>query len=511
MTPTHLILFAFARTAVAQDMDTWELSSGWFRGEALQLVPGTVDAVGARHAGLALVVTEDPVVLRRADGETRPVLDRLAGFTVAGGLMLGEIMEVEVRLPLWVDAITNESAGFAPGDAALSALIPLVRPLGRRVGVVLQPRVAFPTGDAARFVGAPGVSGGAVAAVSAGWQRAGVTGNLGLDVAGEGLVSGLAVGSAVDAGVGGWLGATEALRIGAELDLRTYLAQPFSAETTPLEGHLFATWLAPKGMVAGVAGGTGLLAGVGAPSWRVAVTGGWRGGGAPADQDLDGIVDREDRCPEEAEDLDGRDDADGCPDRDDDGDGREDVVDACPLEAEDSDGVDDLDGCPDADPPADADGDGVVDGADPCPEVAGSEAGCPPEVVAPARPDGPTAEVVADRIEISERIFFETGSATLTAGSDLVVEAVARLLVAHPELARVEVAGHTDSVGDEGTNLRLSEARAQAVVSLLVASGVDPSRLQARGYGESVPLDSNRTADGQALNRRVEFVIGDGG
>jgi len=73
----------------------------------------------------------------------------------------------------------------------------------------------------------------------------------------------------------------------------------------------------------------------------------------------------------------------------------------------------------------------------------------------------------------------------------------------------VAVEGHTDSVGSDAYNQKLSERRAQAAVDYLVSQGVDASRLQPTGYGESKPMASNDTADGRAQNRRVDLVVTD--
>ncbi|MCB1733535.1 MAG: OmpA family protein, partial [Halieaceae bacterium] len=74
-------------------------------------------------------------------------------------------------------------------------------------------------------------------------------------------------------------------------------------------------------------------------------------------------------------------------------------------------------------------------------------------------------------------------------------------------LTQVEVQGHTDDRGDDTSNLRLSQRRAEAVVEYLVNNGVDAGRLTARGYGELVPIEPNETKQGRAENRRVEFKI----
>ncbi len=73
---------------------------------------------------------------------------------------------------------------------------------------------------------------------------------------------------------------------------------------------------------------------------------------------------------------------------------------------------------------------------------------------------------------------------------------------------RVEIQGHTDNIGSDAYNQKLSERRAQSVVTYLVQNfGIDISRLTAKGYGESKPIASNDNAEGRALNRRVQFFI----
>ncbi len=111
-----------------------------------------------------------------------------------------------------------------------------------------------------------------------------------------------------------------------------------------------------------LAGGTGLIAGAGTPLFRVIAGGAW----APVrmDTDGDGVDDSIDACPSEAEDMDGFEDEDGCPEADNDEDGLADAEDPCPNEAEDRDGFQDDDGCPDAD----NDGDNIPDGYDSCPD-----------------------------------------------------------------------------------------------------------------------------------------------
>lgn len=103
-------------------------------------------------------------------------------------------------------------------------------------------------------------------------------------------------------------------------------------------------------------------------------------------------------------------------------------------------------------------------------------------------------------------IFFEFDKSTLLQQSYFELLRLRTLLDAHPSM-RVEIRGHTDDRGSTQYNLRLSESRAQAVVDYLVGKGIDPKRLQAKGYGKSLPVDTNDTDEGRANNRRVEFKI----
>jgi outer membrane protein OmpA-like peptidoglycan-associated protein len=113
--------------------------------------------------------------------------------------------------------------------------------------------------------------------------------------------------------------------------------------------------------------------------------------------------------------------------------------------------------------------------------------------------------LLRERIRL-ERVFFSPGSAALLPASYPALDDAVRVLKSRPTL-RVEIQGHTDSVSSELFNIRLSQRRAEAVRNYLVMQGVEPGRLMARGYGESMPVGDNRTRAGRQLNRRIEFLI----
>ncbi|MBZ0238618.1 MAG: OmpA family protein [Deltaproteobacteria bacterium] len=294
--------------------------------------------------------------------------------------------------------------------------------------------------------------------------------------------------------------------------------------------------------------GMGLDSGYGAPPFRVLAAMRWTERKKPepppppppptpeppGDTDGDGILDPDDQCVTEAEDQDGFEDENGCPDLDDDQDGIPDATDQCKLDPEDQDGFEDENGCPDPD----NDQDGILDTADGCPMEAEDldgfedENGCPeadndkdgivdaddrcplePEVFngvddADGCPDtgGPTATVTGDQVEILERIEFDTNRAKIRRKSYKILDAVVGALNAHATL-RVRIEGHTDDKAAEGFNQTLSERRAEAVKAYLVKKGVAADRLETAGFGESRPRAEGTSAAARATNRRVEFVI----
>jgi outer membrane protein OmpA-like peptidoglycan-associated protein len=213
------------------------------------------------------------------------------------------------------------------------------------------------------------------------------------------------------------------------------------------------------------------------------------------DNDKDGIADKIDACPNDPEDRDNFEDDDGCPDADNDKDGLNDKIDKCPNDPEDTDGFEDDDGCPDID----NDKDGILDKDDKCPR----EPGVPPD----GCPKKYNLVVVTEKkIELKQTVFFDTNKATIKKVSFALLTEVAQAMKDNPTI-KVDVEGHTDSQGNDRFNLKLSQRRAESVKKFLVGKGVSSDRMRPKGYGENVPIADNRTADGRAQNRRVEFVI----
>jgi len=210
------------------------------------------------------------------------------------------------------------------------------------------------------------------------------------------------------------------------------------------------------------------------------------------DTDADGLDDTKDKCPAEAEDKDGFQDEDGCPDADNDADGAMDGLDKCPLQA----GPVENSGCPDTD----ADSDGVVDRMDNCPQEAGAKdnQGCKKKQL---------VVITKDQLKILDQVYFKTGKATLDKKSNKLLDNMAFVLKAHPEILKIRIEGHTDDVGDDAKNLTLSQQRAESVVAYLVKAGVEQARLEGQGFGETKPLVEGKTKKARAANRRVEFNV----
>lgn len=203
--------------------------------------------------------------------------------------------------------------------------------------------------------------------------------------------------------------------------------------------------------------------------------------GCEKDSDGDGVVDRLDECPGTAQGV--RVDERGC-EIDSDGDGVGDSRDRCPGTPAGAK-VDQY-GCE-----LDGDGDGVVDSKDKCPNTPAGKA-----------VDNSGCELATEYK--LERVNFEFDSAKLTADSTASLDAAVQILKRHSDL-KVEVAGHTDSVGNDDYNMGLSERRAQAVADYLIANGADAANITVKGYGETDPVADNGTEEGRAANRRVEL------
>lgn len=287
-----------------------------------------------------------------------------------------------------------------------------------------------------------------------------------------------------------------------ELNLATPTEAPFTfrdAESlkTPLELMLGARSTVAKNWSVLVALGRGLgESGYGREAFRLVLGVRYEFIAEP-DQDGDGIPDKDDGCPTVAEDKDGHDDADGCPEDepvlDSDKDGIPDKEDGCPEVA----GPGPLDGCPDKD------GDQIPDIADKCPDQMGPPElqGCPP----PEDEDPVVLE--SERLRIKNQILFEFGSNKIDPRSFPLLDEVAKVLAANPKVGPVLIEGHTDNVGPRLFNIDLSRRRAKAVEDYLIGKGIAKERLRSDGFGFDKPLVPNDSPINRAKNRRTEFRL----
>jgi len=246
--------------------------------------------------------------------------------------------------------------------------------------------------------------------------------------------------------------------------------------------------------------------------------------GCPIDTDKDGVADYKDKCPGTPTGI--RVDASGCP-VDTDKDGVTDDIDKC---ADTPSGVKvDEKGCP-----VDTDKDGVPDYLDKCPNDKGTVAnkGCPetkakpvvvepkPVVVVEPKPEPkpevkpePKPEVkpvvpiesITKEISILD-IPFEFGKDAISEANREMLDKVVAIIQANKDI-KVEVGGHTDNIGNETANMKLSLSRAEIVKAYLVFKGVEESRLTVKGFGMTMPVADNTTKEGRAQNRRTSFKV----
>jgi OOP family OmpA-OmpF porin len=240
---------------------------------------------------------------------------------------------------------------------------------------------------------------------------------------------------------------------------------------------------------------------------------------AAMDSDNDGVPDSMDKCPDTPKGASV--DAAGCP-RDSDGDGVPDYLDKCPNTPKgEKVGAD---GCPLV---SDSDGDGVVDSMDKCPDTpkgaSVDAAGCPLDSDGDGVPDyldkctntpkgakvdkDGCPEKLAEKVSIALLIEFDSGKADIKSKYEEQIKKVADFMTTYPETTAV-IEGHTDNVGKEASNVRLSTMRAESVRTYLIEKfGIAPERLITKGLGSSQPVADNATPEGRQKNRRITAVI----
>jgi large repetitive protein len=512
------------------------------------------------------------------------LVDGIVGIDLTGRFAIFDWWEMGLHFPVTQVPITTEIVGSSPtfgekvpygiGDIRIETRLRPLDPATKAIGLAANLFLTLPTGTSAAWMGRGKPGGGLRVAISQSWSRFHFAANLGYAFYPSATVSNLTTDDEFTYGLG--VGASilvDRLDINLEFDgsLTPGPAEKDGAERfgdgvhSPLEMLLSLRYKMKNGLSIHGGVGKGLTAGFGTPELRFLAGVSWGifrrfdydkdglvepedkcpkvaedadgfedSDGCPdPDNDADGILDFDDRCPDVAEDVDQFEDEDGCVDEDNDADGILDTDDACMLVPEDADGFEDEDGCPDPDndadgiadaddscpmeaetfdgwvdedgcPDPDNDGDGILDADDLCPDEAEVVNG---EKDEDGCPDDILAVRASEKIVILEKLYFASGKDRILRRSFPVLTAVGNILRDAPDILQVRIEGHTDSKGRDSYNQRLSQRRAEAVMRKLISEGIAAERLSAAGYGEARPVADNESNEGRERNRRVEFLI----
>ncbi|WP_309894145.1 OmpA family protein [Archangium sp.] len=546
-----------ASSPLSQSIDVQRYKPGPGATDILGVHGAKVDGHLGWHLGASVNYANNPLNFfdPRQDDFVYGLVAHQVTLDLMGSLSLWDRFELGVAVPVTYQASENDAVitpAFAEGVSGAGVgdlrLVPKARLLtagGFDLGLVVP--VLLPSAGGQGFRGGAGVS--ARPQLVGEWGNGNglrVVANVGANLQQEAQLRNLRTGNELMLALGAQVPLSE------KLALRANVAGAFGlndqdTEGRPLEVLAAVQYRLSKGLAAHVGGGPGLTRGYGTPGFRVFAGLDWTQPGErapaapppPADTDGDGIVDGQDSCPQVAEDKDGFQDTDGCPDENNDGDTLTDTQDKCPGEAETVNGFQDEDGCPDEKPAVDTDKDGLMDDQDKCPaqpedkDGFQDEDGCPdtdndkdgvpdwedqcplqPEVINGVKdedgcPDEGKSKVrlESSRILILDKVYFATSKDVILPKSFDLLQQVASVLKANPQIELLRVEGHTDNQGKDAANLNLSQRRASKVRSFLIKEGIAPERLESVGYGETKPVDTNKTAAGRENNRRVEFNI----
>lgn len=431
--------------------------------------------------GLFLNYANDQIVVRDGNDVLVRVLKDSVTADLVGSIGLFGFAELGVGLPVHVvydgDGYVNGPAVLQPhagvGDLRLVPKFALIRRITRaqRLQLGIGVPVTLPTGDPEQARGAGGLT--VAPKLLFAFHRSGI--GVGFDV---GYMfraehpANLPYGDAVTIEPWAAYAATDDLTLRVEVNAEKEVRAAIRGADFPVE---ILGGLDYRIGAVDLFGGAsfGVTDGIGAPAYRI-ITGiryryygdGGGGGGdyySGDDPDGDGVRGHRDRCPNQAEDEDGFEDWDGCPE-------------------------------------SDNDRDGIPDDDDECPDMPGDSAhdGCPARTY---------VKIVDGKIYIFGKVQFATGSARIDHRSEVVLDQVAAALRANPQVRHVRIDGHTDNIGGPEVNRQLATERSAAVKDALQHRGVSDARLSIRGVGEAQPIAPNSTKAGRAKNRRVEFII----
>lgn len=517
-------------------------------GELLQVESPFVGGRGEWEIGLNISYVSNPLQVTTM-GDTFNLVSSRTVFDLGLAFAFADRFEVGARMSTISQSGDDggqmvrglePGVGTAMGDALFHAKVALIP------GVALATNVTFPTATDDAFAGPGKIAANGSVLFGFAKKRLTATGNLGFGYQDKVVLGNITQGNRALFGAGGAFRATDSLWLSAEMFGAVAIGQRERDAASPLEGMLGLRYRATRAVGISAGLGTGLMRGIGAPALRGVIAFELAPNARavepivpkkpyvpPPDRDRDGVADAEDRCPDEAEDLDGFGDLDGCPDPDNDFDGIPDAQDKCPLVREDKDGVADDDGCPDNDddgdnipvpkdkcpsdsedfdgfedddgcPDLDNDKDGILDATDKCPTqpetINGNQDddGCP---------DAGESLILLgrERIDLVQQITFVGQTTKLTPETINVLQQVAATLRANPDISRLRIGVHVNrrGKGDQA----LTEKRAAALRDWLVQWGVEPHRLDIRGFGSTKLIVKATRKEAGAVNDRVELTI----
>ncbi len=327
--------------------------------------------------GIVLHYAHEPLVLVTESGDEIAIIEQqLVGEAVAA-IGLFDSAELGIAAPVYLinaGGVDNLSIdGATLGDIRLRGKYSILDSQKAPIGVGAYLQVGVPSGNDQAFTSSGTVSVRPGVIVDVRIDKLLLAGNLSTNLQEQQAFANLDVGSQFLFAFGAEYEVHERVSLGGELFGSSTFDDAFSKEEAPMEFLVGAKYKSKTGIQVHGGAGAGIVAGYGSPQFRTLL--GLRYAQTDVDTDQDGILDRDDLCPDVKEDVDGFEDSDGCPDEDNDKDGYKDKEDSCPDQAEDFDEFDDADGCPDLD----NDEDGFPDTVDKCPNKPGVEErqGCP--------------------------------------------------------------------------------------------------------------------------------------
>ncbi|AKJ07812.1 putative repeat protein (TIGR01451 family)/fimbrial isopeptide formation D2 family protein [Archangium gephyra] len=441
---------------LSQSIDVQRYKPGPGATDLLGVYGARVDKHLGWHLGASLNYANNPLNFldKRQDDFVYGVVATQVTLDLMGSISFFDRFELGMALPVTYQASESGAAvmpafaegvnGAGLGDLRLVPKAHLFSKGGLHLGVAVP--VVLPTAGGQGFRGGAGLA--VQPQVVGEWLSSSgvrVVANVGAHLRGEQRLSNLRTGNELSYALGARLPVGERLAVQAQLSGALGLAER-NAEELPLELLASVQYRVRDGLLAHVGGGPGLTRGYGTPGFRVFAGIDWTQPG--------------ERAPAP----------------------RTQPIAEAPVPVAASSSVEEVPVAPAA------------------PALIETDPVRPP-------PDVSRVRLEADRIVILEKVHFATNKDVILDRSFELLKQVASVLKANPRVERVRVEGHTDDRGDDAFNMDLSRRRATNVRAFLIAEGIAAERLEAEGYGETRPMDTNATDAGRENNRRVEFNI----